>query len=352
MKLTFLGAAHEVTGSSTLLEAAGKRILIDCGMSGKQTLEEMARNGLPPEELKAILITHEHSDHVKGAGILSRKLGLPVYATEGTWQGMEAALGEIPSHHRVVITANESFFLNDLEIVPFAIPHDANDPTGYRIYTPQASVAIATDLGLFADSVRDAVMEEARRIVKDEIRVLLLAGPSGAGKTTTANLIADAVRARGFESLVVSLDNFYRDHRDPDYPRLANGERDMESAHALRLDEVRDCLSRILLGQGFSIPKYDFKVGRATARTEHGAIAHGCVIVEGLHALNPAVAEHLPEGGVLRLFVSLSTNITEDGERLISGRKLRFLRGACRSPLLFPPDRQCAFPSRSPRRDR
>lgn len=191
------------------------------------------------------------------------------------------------------------------------------------------AATVLADEAYYAEQVATV----ARRIVKDEIRVLLLAGPSGAGKTTTANLIADAVRARGFESLVVSLDNFYRDHRDPDYPRLANGERDMESAHALRLDEVRDCLSRILLGQGFSIPKYDFKVGRATARTEHGAIAHGCVIVEGLHALNPAVAEHLPEGGVLRLFVSLSTNITEDGERLISGRKLRFLRRLVRDSI-------------------
>ncbi len=145
------------SGNAVYLSTDRGAILIDCGMSGKQTLEALSRNGLPADELKAILITHEHSDHVKGAGILARKLDIPVYATEGTWQGMESALGELPSHHRVVITANESFFLNDLEIMPFAIPHDANDPTGYRIYTPQASVAIATDLGYFADSVRDAV---------------------------------------------------------------------------------------------------------------------------------------------------------------------------------------------------
>ena len=145
------------SGNAVFLSTERGSILIDCGMSGKQTLEAMQQNGLPPEELKAILITHEHSDHVKGAGILSRRLGLPIYATEGTWQGMETAVGEIPSHHRVVITAGESFFLNDLEIMPFSIPHDANDPTGYRIYTPKASVAIATDLGYFADQVRDAV---------------------------------------------------------------------------------------------------------------------------------------------------------------------------------------------------
>lgn len=145
------------SGNAVYLSTDRGAILIDCGMSGKQTLEAMQQNGFAPQDLQAILITHEHSDHVKGAGILSRRLDLPVYATEGTWQGMEAALGEIPAHHRVVITAGESFFLNDLEIVPFSIPHDANDPTGYRIYTPQASVAVATDLGYFADSVRDAV---------------------------------------------------------------------------------------------------------------------------------------------------------------------------------------------------
>jgi uridine kinase len=89
-----------------------------------------------------------------------------------------------------------------------------------------------------------------------------------------------------------------------------------------------------LLGQKFSIPKYDFKVGRATSKTEHAAITHGCVIVEGLHALNPAITDHLPAGGVLRLFVSVSTNITaEDGERLISGRKMRFLRRLVRDSI-------------------
>ena len=145
------------SGNAVYLSTDCGSILIDCGMSGKQTLEAMQLNHLPPEELKAILITHEHSDHVKGAGILSRRLHIPIYATEGTWQGMEAAVGEIPAHHRVVITADESFFLNDMEIMPFSIPHDANDPTGYRIYTPRASVAVATDLGYFSDHVRDAV---------------------------------------------------------------------------------------------------------------------------------------------------------------------------------------------------
>ena len=176
--------------------------------------------------------------------------------------------------------------------------------------------------------------EVADRIAASDIRVLLLAGPSGAGKTTTANLIADAVRERGLSSMVVSLDNFYRDHRDPAYPRLANGERDMESCDALDLSRVSECLRSILLGEAFSIPRYDFKIGRAESETAYAPVLHGCVIVEGLHALNPAITEHLPSGGVLRLFVSVSTNILDmRGERILSGRKLRFLRRLVRDSI-------------------
>ena len=156
--ITFCTLFSGSSGNAVYLGTECGAVLIDCGMSGRQTLDAMHQAGLDPANLQAIFITHEHSDHVKGAGILSRKLNLPIYATEGTWAGMEAALGDVPAHHRVEIMAGESFFLNDLEVVPFSLPHDANDPVGYRIYTPRASVAVATDLGHFAQNVQDAVM--------------------------------------------------------------------------------------------------------------------------------------------------------------------------------------------------
>ena len=153
---TFCTLFSGSSGNAAYLGTDQGAILIDCGMSGKQTLEALCHAGLDPAGLSAIIITHEHSDHIKGAGILSRKLNSPIYATEGTWAGMESCVGDVPAHHRVVIEAGESFFLNEWEVAPFSIPHDAGDPVGYRFYGP-ASVAIATDLGYFSPTVQDAV---------------------------------------------------------------------------------------------------------------------------------------------------------------------------------------------------
>ena len=145
------------SGNAVYLATERGALLIDCGMSGKQVLAAMEQARLDPGNVHGILITHEHSDHIKGAGIVSRKLGVPIYATEGTWDGMTAAIGEVPARSRVVITAGESFFLDDMEVAPFSIPHDANDPVGYRFFMGRHSVAVATDLGYFSQTVCDAL---------------------------------------------------------------------------------------------------------------------------------------------------------------------------------------------------
>ena len=167
----------------------------------------------------------------------------------------------------------------------------------------------------------------------EKIRIILLAGPSGSGKTTSANLIADAIRLRGEECMVVSLDDFYRDSTDPTYPKRADGERDFECPEALHLDELSEVLKRIADNREFHLPRYDFKVGGRASVTSYSPIGHGCVIIEGLHALNPRIAEGISDDCVLKIFVSVSTNVNVGGTRLISGRKVRFVRRLVRDSI-------------------
>lgn len=185
------------------------------------------------------------------------------------------------------------------------------------------------------DAYHNRIREVAMRLASNrEVRVILLAGPSGSGKTTSANLIKDEVIRLGREAIVVSLDDFYRNSDDPSYPRLADGERDFECPEALHLDEIRDTLSKIAMGGDFVLPKYDFKAGARCSERLHPAMPEGCVIVEGLHALNPKISDTLPRESVLKVFVSVSTNVVaSDGERLISGRKIRFVRRMVRDSI-------------------
>lgn len=145
------------SGNCAILTSERGGVMIDCGVSGRQALEALEQAKIDVSSIRALLITHEHIDHMKGAGIVSRKLNIPIYATEGTWEGMGRAVGELPGRHRVTIHADESFFLDDVEAVPFHIPHDANDPTGFRFYVGRHSVSVATDLGHFSKFVYQAV---------------------------------------------------------------------------------------------------------------------------------------------------------------------------------------------------
>lgn len=197
-----------------------------------------------------------------------------------------------------------------------------------RLEKPEA--LIAEDEKIYKDKI-DSV---ATRICEsDKVRVVLLAGPSASGKTTTANLICDRVKSMGEKCMVVSLDNFYRDADDPEYPTLPDGGRDFESPYALNLDALLKTLGDIIAGRAFSVPRYDFKVGGHVETIHYESFADGCVIIEGIHGLNPILSDPFPKENVLKLFVSVSTNINHRGRRILSGRKLRFVRRTVRDNL-------------------
>ena len=126
-------------------------LLVDTGISKKRIDEGLAEIGIKGEELDGILITHEHSDHIQGLGVFSRKYQVPIYATRGTLEGIRSykSLGSLPGGLLHEVETDTDFMLGDIEVHPFRISHDAKEPCGYRMNHGGKSVAVATDLGIY-----------------------------------------------------------------------------------------------------------------------------------------------------------------------------------------------------------
>ena len=132
-------------------------VLVDVGISGKKIVEGLYSLDLSPGDIDGILITHEHSDHIKGLGVIARKYEIPIYATGGTVDAMSrmGSLGKIPEGIFTEIREDEPFQIKDLSVNPFTIPHDAAQPVGYRFECGGHSMGIATDLGKYNEYIVD-----------------------------------------------------------------------------------------------------------------------------------------------------------------------------------------------------
>lgn len=157
MDMTFCPLYSGSSGNTLFVQYGTTRLLIDAGKPGRTIADALHLIGVEPETLDAILITHEHSDHISGAGVMCRKYHVPVYATEDTWNAMDKKVGAIPDGLRRTFDKKEDFYLGNIGVVPFGIPHDAADPVGYRLYGGSMSISTATDLGYFSKPVRDAI---------------------------------------------------------------------------------------------------------------------------------------------------------------------------------------------------
>jgi phosphoribosyl 1,2-cyclic phosphodiesterase len=147
-------------GNTAVVESARARILVDAGISCRETFKRLKLAGLEPKSLSAILITHEHSDHVYGLATLAKKLDIPVFMTGATHQAWARSLrddaGQLPKLAKLeIFSAGRQFQIADITVTPFTIPHDAADPVGFTFRAEGAKIAFATDLGYMPASVRD-----------------------------------------------------------------------------------------------------------------------------------------------------------------------------------------------------
>jgi phosphoribosyl 1,2-cyclic phosphodiesterase len=137
------------SGCVSFVRAGHTRILVDAGLSSR-TVDSLLRTiEESPVNLSGILITHEHGDHIKGVGVLSKQFDIPVYANIETWRAMQTKkdVDKVASYNRRVFNTGEDFFIEDLNVLPFAIPHDAAEPVGYSLSYGGKKLSIATDVG-------------------------------------------------------------------------------------------------------------------------------------------------------------------------------------------------------------
>ena len=155
--MRFCSIASGSSGNCIYVGTENAHILVDVGISGKKIEAGLNEIGLSSKEIDGILITHEHSDHMKSIGVMARKYHIPVYTTGGTADAISRmkCAGEIPEGTFHEIREDEDFQIKDLTIHPFTIPHDAAQPVGYRMECEGQSVGIATDLGKFNDYIVD-----------------------------------------------------------------------------------------------------------------------------------------------------------------------------------------------------
>ncbi|SFK48360.1 Phosphoribosyl 1,2-cyclic phosphodiesterase [Lachnospiraceae bacterium KH1T2] len=155
MKLCSIASGS--SGNCIYVGTGKTNLLVDAGISGKRIEAGLAELLVDAAKIDGILITHEHSDHIKGLGVITRRYGLPIYATKGTIEAMLATKDLAKTPHELIheISADRPFELNDITINPIHISHDAADPVAYRFTSDGRSVAVMTDLGKYDEYIID-----------------------------------------------------------------------------------------------------------------------------------------------------------------------------------------------------
>lgn len=145
------------SGNCLYVETGKKKLLVDAGLSGKKITALLGQIDRKPEDLDAILVTHEHRDHIHGVGVLARKYKLDVFANEKTWHAMEPLIGEIHFEQKNIFNMGEVMTLGDLDIESFGVSHDAAEPQFYQFHKDNKSFVVLTDTGYCSDRVRGII---------------------------------------------------------------------------------------------------------------------------------------------------------------------------------------------------
>lgn len=159
MGLHFSVLASGSTGNAFYVETEEQSLLVDAGLSGKQMEELFRQINRSMKQLSGILVTHEHSDHIKGIGVIARKYGLPIYANEKTWNEMESKIGEIPFSQKNIFKMESIHSFGNLDVESFGVSHDAAEPMFYCFHHNNKKIVLITDTGYVSDRMKGIIKD-------------------------------------------------------------------------------------------------------------------------------------------------------------------------------------------------
>lgn len=157
--MEFSVLASGSTGNATYIKSSTTRIMLDAGISGKQLQQRLLTvANANMQDVDALLLTHEHIDHVRGVKQVMKSSTAQVYATQGTWHHVQTQVGEELAGERwQTVVADGAFTIGDITVTPFAVSHDADEPVAYRFDCGEHSLAVVTDLGYVSDHIKQVI---------------------------------------------------------------------------------------------------------------------------------------------------------------------------------------------------
>jgi len=173
LSFTLLGSSS--SGNTTLISDGSTNILVDVGLSGRETSRRLREIGIEPEDISAVVVSHEHGDHCRGVGPFVKTLDIPVFVTEGTLENSRIIMNS-SKHQRIV--AGDCFEVYGIQFTGFSVPHDAADPLGFIIEKDGIKIGIALDLGYLSNLVLERLKGCDGIIIESNHDVQMLkAGP-------------------------------------------------------------------------------------------------------------------------------------------------------------------------------
>ena len=201
------------SGNCSYIETNNTKILIDCGVSSKKIEEALNSIEVSLKEIDAILISHEHSDHIKGLPVISKKYNIPIYANNPTFTNINQ---NIPDELKNKFNTNEKFEIKDAKIYPFSIPHDAAEPCGFNIFFNNKKFTIATDIGHVDNKILHNLDESDLLLLESNYEVNMLKcskypyplkrrilGPNGHLSNDDAGLVVSELLKQGVNNIML-----------------------------------------------------------------------------------------------------------------------------------------------------